>query len=138
MRQRATIESVSGTVAVVSVRRESACSGDCHSCAGCGAVAQTLQVCGDNLIGAKPGDRVYIDSSTAVVLWAAVLVYMAPLLGFFAGYFMGLGLWSTGIWGAPGFVLGWIPALIYNRRLKKRPPTYTIVGFVEHGTCLDM
>ena len=131
MRQRATIESLSGTAAVVSVRRESACSGDCHSCAGCGAVNQTLRVRADNPIGAVPGDRVYVESSTAVVLWAAVLVYIAPILGFFAGYFIGESLGATGLMGAAGFLLGWIPALVYNRAVKKKPPTYTIVAFVE-------
>lgn len=131
MRQRGTVESVTGTTAVVSVRRESACSGDCHKCAGCGAVTQTLQVRADNPIGASPGDRVYFDSSSAVVLWAAVLVYLMPVLGFFVGYFTGLAVGAVGLMGAAGFLLGWIPALLYNRWVKRRPPTYTIVAFVE-------
>ncbi len=130
MRQRGTIDSVCGTRAVVSVVRESACSGDCHHCAGCGGVTQTLQISADNPIGAVPGDRVYIESSTGVVLWAAVLVYMAPILGFFAGYAAGV-LWgAVGLLGTAGFLLGWIPALIYNRRVAKRPPDYTVVAFV--------
>jgi len=131
MRQRGTVESVTGTTAVVSVRRESACSGDCHKCAGCGAVTQTLQVRADNPIGASPGDRVYFDSSSAVVLWAAVLVYLMPVLGFFVGYFTGVAVGAVGLMGAAGFLLGWIPALLYNRWVKRRPPTYTIVAFVE-------
>jgi len=131
MRQRGTVESVTGTTAVVSVRRERACSGDCHKCAGCGAVTQTLQVRADNPIGASPGDRVYFDSSSAVVLWAAVLVYLMPVLGFFVGYFTGVAVGAVGLMGAAGFLLGWIPALLYNRWVKRRPPTYTIVAFVE-------
>ncbi len=131
MRQRGTVETVHDTVAVVSVRRESACSGDCHKCAGCGAVTQTLQVSAENPIGATPGDKVYIESSTGVVLWAAVLVYLAPILGFFAGYFTGVSSGTPGIMGAAGFLLGWVPALVYNRSVKKRPPVYTIVAFVE-------
>ncbi len=131
MRQRGTIEALRDTTAVVSVRRESACSGDCHKCAGCGAVTQTLQVRAGNPIGAAPGDKVYIESSTGVVLWAAVLVYLAPVMGFFAGYFTGLAVGAVGLMGAAGFLLGWIPALLYNRAVKKKPPTYTIVAFVE-------
>lgn len=131
MRQRGTVESVSGTTAVVSVRRESSCSGDCHKCAGCGAVTQTLQVRADNPIGACRGDRVYFDSSSAVVLWAAVLVYLMPVLCFFAGYFLGTAVGAVGLMGTAGFLLGWIPALLYNRWVKRRPPTYTIVAFVE-------
>jgi len=94
-------------------------------------VTQTLQVRADNPIGASPGDRVYFDSSSAVVLWAAVLVYLMPVLGFFVGYFTGVAVGAVGLMGAAGFLLGWIPALLYNRWVKRRPPTYTIVAFVE-------
>ena len=131
MRQRGTIESVCDTTAVVSVVRESACSGDCHRCSGCGAVAQTLQIRAENPIGACRGDKVYIESSTGVILWAAVLVYLAPILGFFAGYFTGCSVGAVGLMAATGFLLGWIPALIYNRHVGKKPPAYTIVGYVE-------
>ncbi len=138
MRQRGTVETVGDTTAVVSVRRESACSGDCHKCSGCGAVAQTLQISAENPIGARRGDKVYIESSTGVVLWAAVLVYIAPILGFFAGYFAGHCVEATALMATAGFLLGWVPALIYNRQVQKKPPTYTIVGFVEQSSCLDM
>ena len=132
MRQRGTVEALCDGAALVSVRRESACSGDCHQCAGCGAVTQTLRIRAENPIGADPGDKVYIESSTAVVLWAAALVYLAPVLGFFAGYFAGNLLGYVGLMAATGFLLGWIPAFVYNRHVKKKPPTYTITAFVEH------
>lgn len=131
MRQRATVEALSGKIALVSVRRESACSGDCHQCAGCGAVTQTLQVQAENPIGARKGDKVYLESDTAVVLWAVMLVYLLPVLCFFVGYFLGYSLWHNGWLGLGGFLLGWIPALCYNRYIKHRPPRYVIVGFVE-------
>ena len=131
MRQRGTVEALRDTAAIVSVRRESACSGDCHQCAGCGAVTQTLQIRAENPIGARPGDKVYIDSSSAVVLWAAVLVYLTPVLGFFAGYGAGSLIGGAGLTGAAGFLLGWIPAFAYNRRVQKKPPVYTIAAFVE-------
>ncbi len=131
MRQRGTVEAVSGRIAVISVVRESACSGDCHKCAGCGAVTQPLQIRGLNLIGASKGDKVYIESSTGPVLWATVLVYLVPLLTFFAGYCLGYRLHSVALWSVVGFVLGWIPALFYNAYVKKRPPTYTVVAYVD-------
>ncbi len=131
MRQRGTVDALCGEIAVVSVVRESACSGDCHKCAGCGAVTQTLQIRAKNLIGASKGDKVYIESSTGLVLWAAVLVYLVPILGFLAGYFLGYTRNAVPLWSAVGFVLGWIPALWYNAYVKKRPPTYTLVAFVE-------
>ena len=131
MRQRATVEALEGTQAIVSVRRESACSGDCHKCAGCGAVAQTLQVKAENLISAKKGEHVYIESRSDTVLWAAILVYLIPLLGFLLGYFLGSFCNRTGLVSAGGFLLGWIPALGYNRYVKARPPVYRIVAYVE-------
>lgn len=131
MRQRATVDAVSGKVAVISVVRESACSGDCHKCAGCGAVTQTLQIRADNLIGASIGDKVYVESTTGPVLWAAVLVYLVPLIGFFIGYFLGTVCGWVSVCAGVGFLLGWIPAVCYNAYIKKRPPVYTLVAFVE-------
>ncbi|MBR6825363.1 MAG: SoxR reducing system RseC family protein [Oscillospiraceae bacterium] len=131
MRQRGTVEAAWDDTAIISVRRESACSGDCHKCAGCGAVTQTLQIRARNLIGARKGDKVYFESATGTVLWAAVLVYLMPILGFFLGYFVGVCIDATVLCGAVGFLLGWLPALWYNRLVKKRPPVYTLIGYVE-------
>ena len=131
MRQKATVDRLEGDFALVSVRRESACSGDCHKCAGCGAVSQTLSVRAENLIGAKTGERVYIESSGAVVLWAAVLVYLLPVLSFLSGYALG-SLWGReSLGGLVAFLLGWIPAVLYNRHVRACPPTYRIVAYVE-------
>ena len=35
--------------------RQSACSGDCHKCSGCGAVQDKLLLTAQNPIGAQPG-----------------------------------------------------------------------------------
>lgn len=133
MRQRATVEALlPGGRARLTVRRESACSGDCHQCAGCGAVAQTLSLTARNAIGARPGDRVWFESGSGPVLGAAALVYLLPLLCFLVGWFAasGLGAWAYAV-GGGAFLLGTIPALLYDRRLKRRPPEYDIVEFVE-------
>ena len=130
MRKQGTVKAVSGEVALVSVLRESACSGECHKCAGCGAVKQTFQIRAKNPIGAGIGDSVYVESSSSPVLWAAALVYLIPIVGFFAGYFIGSRFGSVILWSVAGFVSGWLPALWYNSYLKKRPPTYTLVAFV--------
>ena len=131
MRQRGTIEAVSDGIAVISVVRESACSGDCHKCAGCGAVTQTLQIRGINLIGAVKGDKVYVESSSGPVLWATALVYLVPILTFFLGYWLGSLSHRITLWSVVGFALGWIPALCYNAYVKKRPPTYTVVAYAD-------
>ena len=57
-------------------------------------MTQTLQVRAENLISARKGERVYIESAGSTVLWAAALVYLIPLVGFFLGYFLG-SLWDA-------------------------------------------
>lgn len=133
MQRRATVQAVlPDGKAEITVQRESACSGDCHHCGGCGTVGQTLSLTAENPIGAQKGDVVYIASESAVVLWAAVLVYLLPLLLFLTGYLlsMRLGAYAAAI-GAAGFLLGLLPAFAYNRHVKKQPPAYRIIGFVK-------
>lgn len=133
MQRKATVQAVlPDGRAELAVQRESACSGDCHHCGGCGTVGQTLRLTAENPIGAEKGDIVYIASESGPVLWAAALVYSVPLLLFLLGYLlsMRLGGWAAAI-GAAGFLIGLLPAFLYNRRVKKRPPVYTIIGFVK-------
>lgn len=115
------------------VTRESACSGDCHRCSGCGAVGQTLRLTAKNPIGADRGDIVWIESSSSTVLCAAALVYLLPLLLFLIGYLCSLSLGGglAALIGAGGFLLGLIPAFVYNRRLKRRPAEHTVIGLVK-------
>ncbi len=133
MRQKATVDRIlpDGRAQVLVVR-ESACSGDCHKCSGCGSVRQTLTVTAQNLISAQRGDVVYLQSESSVVLKAAALVYLLPLVSFLAAYLsaMCLGAWAAAI-GAAAFVLGGLPAFAYNKKIKNRPPTYSIVGYVK-------
>ncbi|MBE6984420.1 MAG: polyunsaturated fatty acid synthase PfaA [Ruminococcaceae bacterium] len=133
MQQKATVDRIlTDGKAEVLVVRESACSGDCHKCSGCGSVKQTLRVTAQNLISAQRGDIVYIRSESAVVLKAAALVYLLPIVAFLAAYLaaMPLGVWAAVI-ACSAFVLGMLPAFAYNRRIKNRPPTYSIVGYVR-------
>lgn len=131
MRKEATVDRLlPNGKAELLVVRESACSGDCHQCGGCGSVKQTLRVTADNPICAQRGDIVYLEGDGAVVLKGAMLVYLVPLIAFVAAYLaaMPLGAWAALI-GAAAFVLGMIPAFVYNRKIKN--PTYTIVGYVK-------
>ncbi|MDR0889624.1 MAG: SoxR reducing system RseC family protein [Oscillospiraceae bacterium] len=119
-------------MAEISVLRESACSGDCHKCSGCGAAAQQVIVKAKNPIGAQPGQRVCVETDTALILRVSALVYLLPLALFFAGYFAGLALlWRPVICGLAAFVIGTLPALAYNRRLKRNPPQYVIREIVS-------
>ena len=111
--------------------RESACSGECHKCAGCGAAQQTMLFTAENPIGAEAGDMVVVTTETAPVLKAAAILYIMPLLLFLAGYIAGSCLgYGAGWLGAAGFLLGIAGVVWYDRRTAKKKNTiYTITGF---------
>lgn len=118
-----------GRAEVIRVR-ESACSGDCHQCSGCGAAQQTLLLTAENPIGARVGDLVVISSTSAVVLKAAAVLYMLPLVLFLAGYLLGQLLWQRGaLPGLCGLVLGIAAIKIYDKCLSKKEIVYTITSF---------
>ena len=119
-----------GTATVIHVR-ESACSGDCHKCSGCGAAKETVLFTADNPIGAAPGDFVKVASSTAPVLKAAAVLYLLPLILFFLGYWLGTlpGTFGT-LGGVLGFMLGVLLVIVYDRLVvKKANLHYTITAF---------
>lgn len=120
-----------GTAQVVHIR-QSACSGECHSCSGCGAQKQAVLLKAQNPIGAKPGDWVTVESATGPVLLAAAVLYMVPILLFVAGYLVGEHLWTKGpLVGILGFVLGLVLARVYDRAVAKKKTVYTITGFAN-------
>lgn len=121
-----------GTATVIHVR-ESACSGDCHKCSGCGAAKEAILLEADNPIGAKPGDLVTVESATGPVLKAAVVMYLLPMVLFFAGYALGAALWQQGaLIGCMSFVVSIGLAVIYDRKVVKKQNTgYTITGFAR-------
>lgn len=114
--------------AQIAVIRESACSGDCHHCAGCGAVQQTVHAVAQNPIGAQCGEVVLIESAGGTVLLAAALIYLLPLGLFLGGYLTAMRFaWHPFLTGGACFALGLLPAILYNRHIKKNPPDYRIV-----------
>ena len=119
-----------GTAQVICIR-ESACSGDCHKCSGCGAAKETILLTADNPIGADAGDLVNLRSETGPVLKAAVVLYMMPLVLFFAGYGLAAAMDLPGaLFGCLAFVLSIVLIVVYDRRMAKKDNTiYTITGF---------
>ena len=119
-----------GTALVLHVR-ESACSGDCHKCSGCGAAKETMLLNAVNAIGARRGDLVVVKSETGPVMKAVGVFYVVPMILFFLGYFLGDQLWKLGgLVGGLGFVLGIALAVVYDRKVaSKEKNTYTITGF---------
>ena len=121
-----------GTALVIHVR-ESACSGDCHKCSGCGAAKETILLKAVNQIGARRGDLVKLKSDTGPVMKAALVLYMVPMVLFFLGYYVGDLLWQLGaLTGCICFALGIVLAVVYDRKIGKTDKTeYTITEFVE-------
>ncbi len=118
-------------MATVLLVRESACSGDCHKCSGCGAAKETMIFEAVNSIGAAPGDIVVIESETKSVMKAVGVFYALPLVLFFLGYYIGhvLGL-SGGLIGGLGFVLAMCLAVVYDRKVaQKEQLIHTITGY---------
>jgi sigma-E factor negative regulatory protein RseC len=128
-----------GTALVVHLR-ESACSGDCHKCSGCGAAKEAILFKADNPIGAKTGDLVNIRSETGPVLKAAAVLYMLPLVLFFAGYAFGAALGSSGaLWGGLAVALSIIMIVVYDRHMAKNDNTiYTITDFAGDSLLKSM
>ena len=116
--------------AQVACLRQSACSGDCHKCSGCGAVEQTMVFTARNPIGARPGDTVTVESATGPVLKAAAVLYMLPLVLFIAGYLMGM-QWNLGaLIGGLAFALSIVLIIAYDRLvMQKKNTVYTIIGY---------
>ena len=115
--------------------RESACSGDCHECAGgCTAAKETMLIEADNPIGAQVGDFVRMESDTKSVMAAIAVMYVLPLVLFFAGYALGVWLGISGaLVGCIGFVLGLLAAIAEDRRQQKNHKTvYTLVGYAAY------
>lgn len=136
MREVGVVESTNGNLAVVSVKRNTACGGSCASCsAKCHLKANQITV--GNKIGAMPGDVVEIEMKTSTVLKSAFKVYILPLLLFFLGYFFveyktKSQLFSL-IGGLIAFSITFIFLLIWDR-LNKEKFTTTIIEIKEKRT----
>ena len=116
--------------AEIFIVRESACSGDCHKCSGCGAAKETVIVTAENPIGAGTGDFVNLQTDSKQILGMAMLVYMLPLVLFFAGYALGEWLGLGGLlMGCLGFALAVVCIVIGDRWAQKNSTVYTIKSY---------
>lgn len=122
MTQEATVsEILEDGYAMVAVKRQSACGGNCKSCGAC-MYSRTLTVKAKNNVSADVGDEVLIKSSSADVLGLAALVYLLPLVTLFIGYLLG-GLVSQGeavpiIGGLLGLCIGVALTVFISKRRK--------------------
>lgn len=133
MEQKARVRQVNpdGTAQVLCIR-ESACSGDCHHCSGCGAAKETLLFDAENPVGAATGDLVRVESQSGPVLKAAMVLYVLPLVLFFLGYFLGEGFGCGALAACLCFCLGIALAVLYDRKVvRPANTTYTITAVIE-------
>ena len=123
MTQIATVEKdLGGGYAEVSVPRKSACGHDCEECAGCGMTGAAIKARARNDIGAQPGDKVVVESSTKKIFSVVALVYVLPVVLFLLGYFLSEGL-AEGMRYAIAvatFVVSFIPCVLYDRHARKK------------------
>ena len=131
MTQIATVERLlANGRAEISVPRKSACGHDCEECAGCGVSGSAVRAIADNPVHAQPGQKVVVESSSKRLFGVILLVYMLPVLLFFVGYFATWFIGSEGLRYAIAifaFFLGVLPAIIYDRHIKRQGGlTFTI------------
>lgn len=123
-------------MAEVAVVRASACGSSCSGCESC-MFANEVKAAARNLVGARPGQKVVIESRTSVIVNAALLVYVMPLIFFVAGYALAYAMGaSEGICVAVSFVALLISAsvlVLFERRKKKDPINYDIIEICGGG-----
>lgn len=128
MTQNAVVKELTGDGwAQIEVHRVSACGHDCSQCGGgCAELTRTgpVTVLARNPVGAQPGDRVVVESATKSILGFAAVVYLLPLVLFFAGYLIAhaLGAGEGAALGGGGvcFALSLAIAVFTDRKAAKR------------------
>lgn len=136
MKQNATVTKIlTNGMAEISVKRESACGGDCHACGGTCAFRSLMKVEAVNKISAAVGDKVMIESSTGGILTAAFIVYLMPIILFFASYATaatsGADEGTCILLSIIGFFVGVMIAVGLNRWYKKKQlTTFEIISIL--------
>ncbi len=78
------ITELKGNMAKVRFIRESACGGNCSSCTGC--ATKPIERWIVYTLNADKGDKVIIKSGSNKILFSAFILYILPLIMFFALY----------------------------------------------------
>jgi sigma-E factor negative regulatory protein RseC len=125
MLEEGVIISTDGPTAEVKLLQKEAC-GKCGACTVFGS--GEMGVVAVNDVGAKAGDKVKVEVSESAAISASFLIFIFPLLGFFAGYLIvRWALFSIGwassaeslgiLGGMLCFVLAFFLIRAYDRRI---------------------
>ncbi len=121
-------------MAEVVVTRSTACGSNCGNCESC-IFQSELCTRAKNLIGAKPGQRVVIESKSSKIYKATLLVYILPIVLVVAGYLIaaaagageGLCIVSSFI----GLALGAATTVVSQKHKKDKDRiTFDIIQFI--------
>lgn len=115
------ITKIDGDFASVKIVREGACGHDCSTCGGCSD--GTTEIIAKNKINASVGDFVSLEGD-GIIVRRAFLVYMMPIICFFAGYGIGYaaGL-KEGLSALVGLILCGIDialTVVYSKKQKEK------------------
>ena len=120
-------------MAEVVVTRATACGGNCGSCEAC-MFQSELKTPARNLVNARPGQRVVIESKSSRIYGAILLVYIVPILlaiiGCFSAYAVGASEGICVLCTFLGVMLG-AAVVVISQKLKrdKQSITFDIVSF---------
>ncbi len=121
---------MAGGMAEVVVTRSTACGSNCGNCESC-IFQSELKTLAKNRIGARPGQRVVIESKSAKIYKAAMLVYILPIILVFVGYALAAALGgSEGVCVAASFLgllLGAALLVLSQRRRNREQITFDII-----------
>lgn len=105
--------------------RQLECGLSCKSCEGCPQKPkdELLATASIGSVDAVPGDVVEVESNSANVYLASLLMFILPCVGLVVGYLLGAGAgfgpFVSLLCSAGGLVLCFLPALLYNSRAGK-------------------
>ncbi len=139
MVQNAVVKKVVGQdVVQVSLLRQMECGLHCDgACAGCGQrPKEEILALANNPIGAQPGDFVEVEPSSGHNIGLSVVVFGLPCVGLAAGYVvgqaLGMGEGLSLAAAAAGLLVGFLPAVLLNRRItRSQRPEFQILKFLH-------
>lgn len=118
--------------AEVVVTRATACGSNCASCEAC-VFQNELKTVARNLVGARPGQKVLIESKSSRVYGAIMLVYIVPILLAVLGCFLAYGAGASEgvcvLCTFLGFILGAVITVVTQRMKRdKNPISFDIIS----------